>query len=77
MPKREPGGSKAQGSITEINLKARSAECFGLSGLNRSNAPSHTKIITHTTVKRVSMFEVFMLMSPVEQDGPEKGICGN
>ena len=31
--------------------------------------------ITHTTVKRVSMFEVFMLMSPVEQDGPEKGIA--
>lgn len=46
MPKREPGGSKAQGSITEINLKARLAECSGLSSLNRSNAPSHSKTLS-------------------------------
>lgn len=73
MPQREPGGSKAQGSISEINLKERSAECSGLSGLNRSNAPSHSKKLRkRQLIKRIFTFEIFLSKNPGEQDGPDR-----
>lgn len=67
MPKREPGGSKAQGSITEINLKARSAECSGLSSLNRSNAPSHSKKLRKRQLNGFSRSKSFCLRIQVSR----------
>ena len=61
MPQREPGGSKAQGSISEIKLKERSAECSGLSGLNRSNAPSHSKKLRKRQLNGFSSSKSFCL----------------
>ena len=67
MPQREAGGSKAQGSISEINLKERSAECSGLSGLNRSTAPSHSKKLRKRQLNGFSRSKSFYLRIQVSR----------